>query len=426
MGVRPPLVLVCPCALREADQLASPFCSCSVARVGGLDGVWSKDARKEVARLFNVTASAKVGVVSAFDRQVRDTVQWDTLSSTLSGMGLDEPMSTQYRWASLDGALPRDHGDVHSRTEVNLDVCFGAFWTKRADTSAVEIFTRIAFLHHECGDKSASSSLLRATTCTGSLADPRDPSRPPVIAALINASGPAGLSAFLPAAGTVLPISDPLPTEVQPHMPLTKTWRGTDFNLRAVVQSHEAEVDVRAWVLRLLARYQYTSGASGARPRPPRLPRALADATLVPPLPSAGNSEYEFAMIHHAVDMLSVLKVDADGSRIASLAINDDLEGSDEEIEDGAQAIKCVPLPSRCQPFARLVRLLTDRRRSIAGLGSGTSGPSRGGGSARSERSPPAPRPCFTLPTPPPRPPCARLVFSHAPPAPAPPLPCIH
>ena len=52
-------------------------------------------------------------------------------------------------------------------------------------------------------------------------------------------------------------------------MPLTKTWKATDFNLRAVIRSHGAEVDLRTWALRLLARYQYTSGACAAALSPP-------------------------------------------------------------------------------------------------------------------------------------------------------------
>lgn len=84
-----------------------------------------------------------------------------------------------------------------------------------------------------------------------------------VLAALINRSGPNGLSALLPPPGLSISIanSDRLPQAIQPHMPLTKTWRATDFNLRAVVRWHEEQVDLRTWCLRLIARYQYTSGA---------------------------------------------------------------------------------------------------------------------------------------------------------------------
>ena len=85
-----------------------------------------------------------------------------------------------------------------------------------------------------------------------------------VLKALINRSARTGLSAVLPPPNLLLAIDplDRLSVDLQPHMPLTKTWRATDFNLRSVVRSHEPEVDLRVWCLRLIARYQFASGPS--------------------------------------------------------------------------------------------------------------------------------------------------------------------
>lgn len=172
--------------------------------------------------------------------------------------------------ASLDGLLPRVPEEVHGATTFNLEVCFGAFWTNQVDVSAVEMFTRLAFVHYaQCGDRRTSfppsSDFCETTQWTNRTAFPFHV----VVAALVNASGKRGLSAVLPPAGVVVPISEPLSEEVQPHMPLTKTWRETDFNLHSVIRSHLDEVDLRQWVLRLLARYQFASGESSSPPASP-------------------------------------------------------------------------------------------------------------------------------------------------------------
>lgn len=45
-------------------------------------------------------------------------------------------------------------------------------------------------------------------------------------------------------------------------------------------------------------------------------------------------------MIHHREDMKDVLKVDEKGSTISSLAINDDIEGSEADQEASVEAIR--------------------------------------------------------------------------------------
>lgn len=208
----------------------------SVARLGGLDGTWSTAAREEISAIFGVTTSARDGPVAAFDRTTRNTLATESLPASLRGMGLSVPLTTRYLWASYDGAAPADHRVLLGAETARLDVCFGIFWTEQADVAAVEMFKRIAFVYRTCGDQ--------------------------ILAALISRSGQSGLSAILPPAGILLTVADPLPSALQPHMPLTTTWKATDFNLRTVVRSQQGEVDLRIWALRLIARYQYASGAS--------------------------------------------------------------------------------------------------------------------------------------------------------------------
>lgn len=62
------------------------------------------------------------------------------------------------RSASYDGGLPHNHRKAPGPDTARLDVCFGPFWTMGVDVSAVEMFERVGFVHHACGDQSAPSS----------------------------------------------------------------------------------------------------------------------------------------------------------------------------------------------------------------------------------------------------------------------------
>lgn len=86
-----------------------------------------------------------------------------------------------------------------------------------------------------------------------------------VINALLRASGPVGLSAFLPPLERTYPPFDarnpprPIPEEVPVHLPLTKVWQTTDFTLHSCLQAR-GPVHVREWVLRTMSRYKYVVG----------------------------------------------------------------------------------------------------------------------------------------------------------------------
>ena len=129
----------------------------SVARLGGLNGIWSTAAREEIAEIFGVNTSAREGFIAAFSRTVRDTLALETLTATMRSMGLNIPLTTRYLWASVDGAAPNDHRVTRGPETARLDLCFGSFWTEQVDASAAEMFKRIAFAHRTCGDQSGFS-----------------------------------------------------------------------------------------------------------------------------------------------------------------------------------------------------------------------------------------------------------------------------
>ena len=88
-----------------------------------------------------------------------------------------------------------------------------------------------------------------------------------MIAALVTASGPLGLSAFFPAKTakhTNIPPLGVYPKYLPPpHLPLTSTWHEADFSLKAVLATTaypNEQVDLREYTMKLLSRYQYLSG----------------------------------------------------------------------------------------------------------------------------------------------------------------------
>jgi 3-O-alpha-D-mannopyranosyl-alpha-D-mannopyranose xylosylphosphotransferase len=109
------------------------------------------------------------------------------------------------------------------------------------------MFKRLAFSNPACGD------------C--------------LLMALVTASGPLGLSAFLPPDNTRYRNNAPQTGEKitylpPPHLPLTGTWQEADFSL-ANVMSYTSlpgeKVDLRVFSMRLLSRYLYLSGGFVSR-----------------------------------------------------------------------------------------------------------------------------------------------------------------
>lgn len=92
-------------------------------------------------------------------------------------------------------------------------------------------------------------------------------------------------------------------------------------------------------------------------------PASKTDAPLSFCFVCVGESEYQFTMVIHPSDIDSARKIDTPGSRISSLAINDDIEGDEADEERSVEAIKCVcclhlgpsERPSRADMYWRLL-----------------------------------------------------------------------
>jgi 3-O-alpha-D-mannopyranosyl-alpha-D-mannopyranose xylosylphosphotransferase len=148
------------------------------------------------------------------------------------------------------------------RCLLDLERCFGSFWTRSESVPSSEMFTRLAFQYPDCGDCRELISPLSSNPSLFAYCDV-------VIKALVTASGPLGLSAFLPPHGTTF-LNAPLEEGKAypkflppPHLPLTPTWHEADFSLGAIMQTTalpEESVDMRVYSMKLLSRYLYLSG----------------------------------------------------------------------------------------------------------------------------------------------------------------------
>jgi 3-O-alpha-D-mannopyranosyl-alpha-D-mannopyranose xylosylphosphotransferase len=153
--------------------------------------------------------------------------------------------------ASMDGHLPPQVGPAHVNRTCIFDarVCLPMdfFTNPKAEHSATDMFTQLAFAEPECGD------------C--------------LITALIAASGSRGLSAILPTKEQtfVPPRREKQRWErSEPMLPLESVWTGADFSLEAVVRPGQdtwdgtakprGEVSLRDWSIKLLSRYAYLTG----------------------------------------------------------------------------------------------------------------------------------------------------------------------
>ena len=116
--------------------------------------------------------------------------------------------------------------------------CFGLL--SRNETAS-DFFKRVAFERPKCGD------------C--------------IITALIGASGESGIDKFLPArdADAVPEVYSKTMTS-PPHLPLTSRWVTTDFSMSSAIpnSSITRDMTLRTWCIRLIQRYSYVLGSTGA------------------------------------------------------------------------------------------------------------------------------------------------------------------
>ncbi|KAH9933266.1 hypothetical protein B0H21DRAFT_835315 [Amylocystis lapponica] len=242
----------------------------AVARVGAPDDAWgAREARAAWEALGGVWGEDTLEVRAAY----RATLEPERVERALGLSGHDGVGRTTYEFSSLDGyayvglgtnglkhfhSLQADEDADRPYCEIEYATCFGE---PGESGSASEVFKHIAFARLECGD------------C--------------VITALVRASGPLGVSAFLPPADRVLgtlagrapaPAPQPAPAPAPAHLPVTADWRNGSFALRDVMsRAPGAERSVRAWTRALLLRYRYVLGNTPALFERVQSPRQAAE-----------------------------------------------------------------------------------------------------------------------------------------------------
>ncbi|OXG80470.1 hypothetical protein C346_05330 [Cryptococcus neoformans D17-1] len=150
----------------------------------------------------------------------------------------------------MDGIMPpllRSGEDPaqNDRCIIDLNRCFGLFWTREEDVLSSDMMKRLTFQYPECGD------------C--------------MIMALVTASGTLGLNAFFPPKETTITAPELGPGDAYPkflpppHLPLTPTWHEADFSLANILSTTALpgeQVDIRQYCMRLLSRYLYLDAKS--------------------------------------------------------------------------------------------------------------------------------------------------------------------
>ncbi|KAG8745306.1 hypothetical protein FRC10_008323 [Ceratobasidium sp. 414] len=213
--------------------------------------------------------------------------------------------STQYSFTSQDGYPYTFLGNYGSRywprfptpslrCPIEFDVCFPPELTNASD-----VFKHVAFGAPQCGDCSKRLFL-------SLLSGPESYMSSKVINALVAASGPLGLSAFLPNPTHGLKSTHQQSVgDSVPHLPLVSDYRTGDFSLRGVLGG--STTDVREWTVRMLQRYRFV----------------------------IGDTPSIFAMVQNTVTAEAAFSTMNRDSSIALLCLNDDISIGQAEETDG-------------------------------------------------------------------------------------------
>jgi len=260
-----------------------------VGMIGADDDTWGTEEGEKAWKALGGDQSTEEIQVAVLQRA---TLSPERLETLFQEAGEEPPKETEYLLSGMDAVpysllngqplkqWPRvSNGNItmeqeqlpfHSWAHCKLvrEKCFGS----RKQASAV--FKHVAFDDTECGD------------C--------------IINALLRASGPVGLSAFLPPSERVYPPAGaqnppiPIPDDTPVLLPPTKSWQTTDFTLHSCLRAW-GPVHVREWVLKAMARYKYV----------------------------IGDTPYKFVQMKRRLQTEAELK--HLGTEIALLAVNDDV-----------------------------------------------------------------------------------------------------
>lgn len=236
----------------------------------------------------------------------QDRVEGAVQSSRENGMQSQYKFSSQdgcplqYTTPNLPGSPPRLATNPHfkgysARAAPECEITWSECFEKAGKPirSASSMFVHVAFEKFRCGD------------C--------------IIRALLNVSGPLGISEFLPSPDRTVSVShslaDYVPTTAPPHLPLASDYKDINFSLDSVMgpwlaevsirRGRGAAVNVREWTMMVIQRYRYVVGELGTR----------------------------FASITTVGSARSQLKSLKDNADLRLVCINDDLESPSSVVE---------------------------------------------------------------------------------------------
>jgi hypothetical protein len=146
--------------------------------------------------------------------------------------------------------------------------------------------------------------------------------------ALINRSGTRGLSAFLPDKDELFAMAEDDNNAQPPHLPLTDSWKDTDFSLASVMSAApgpvvDGKIEIRTWTELLLSRYLYMSGKFAF----------LSTKQPTHPAPISGDSPSHFASLYGVSDSNRTFEFLRAHEELGMICLNDDeSEAASEEI----------------------------------------------------------------------------------------------
>jgi 3-O-alpha-D-mannopyranosyl-alpha-D-mannopyranose xylosylphosphotransferase len=124
--------------------------------MGIRDGMWDDETRTAIRDLFGMTEDDGDVAQIEVHRGERWTTKKDRLKEVFAQAGWDAPKVTNYLFSSMDGHIPQllepGKGGSNDVCILDLDECFGSFWSESQSVSATEAFRRLTFEKPECGD----------------------------------------------------------------------------------------------------------------------------------------------------------------------------------------------------------------------------------------------------------------------------------
>ncbi|UOH84333.1 3-O-alpha-D-mannopyranosyl-alpha-D-mannopyranose xylosylphosphotransferase [Cryptococcus neoformans] len=225
---------------RWREALLWTWTVANMGTLGGSQDHWDNDTRRAIKNLFGFTENDDDVVKIEVHRGERWTLEPGRMQRVFRQAGWEAPKATEFLFCK-SGEDPAQN----DRCVIDLNRCFGLFWTREEDVLSSDMMKRLTFQYPECGD------------C--------------MIMALVTASGTLGLNAFFPPKETTITAPELGPGDAYPkflpppHLPLTPTWHEADFSLANILSTTALpgeQVDIRQYCMRLLSRYLYLDAKS--------------------------------------------------------------------------------------------------------------------------------------------------------------------